>query len=137
LIDFSLLSPHIVSKRVEPSDPPLDPPPSPTDDTPVEWADDKSPSQAVPKEPPVDFPAIEVPNESIAAPGKMVLVAAASVIGFSLLSVEPASVAVAGQELQAASPTTVATLAARCSPALMIHLPYCAEADERPVVMVS
>jgi hypothetical protein len=50
----------------------------------------------------------------------------ASVIGFSRLSVEPpppSAVAVAEQELQAASPTAVATLAARCfRPALMIQI---------------
>jgi hypothetical protein len=140
-----------VSERHEPSDPPLDPPPSPTDYTLVECADNKSPSQPVPKEPPVDSPAIEDSrNESISAPRKMIQAAAAVVIGFSRLSVEPPSaVAVAEQELQAASPTTVATLAASCfRPALMIKIlvnpvipslapPLAAEADEIPVVMVS
>jgi hypothetical protein len=83
----------------------------------------------------------------------MVQAAAASVIVFSKLSVEPPSaiaVAVAEQELQAAPPITVATLATSCfRPALMIQmfanpviLPYApppaaAEADEIPVVMVS
>jgi hypothetical protein len=138
-----------VSERL---DPPKDPSPSPTDDTPVECADDKSPSQPVPKEPPVDSPAIEdSPNVSIAAPapGMMVQAAAASVIGFCRLSVEPPSaVAVAEQELQAASPTAVATLAARCyRPALIQVLanhvippcapPPAAEADEISVVMVN
>jgi hypothetical protein len=96
---------------------------------------------------PVDSPAIEdSPNESIAVPGKMVLAGAASVIGFSRLSVEPPSaVAVAEQELQAASPTAVATHAARCFiPALMIPVippgaPSPAadpDPDEIPVVKV-
>jgi hypothetical protein len=95
--------------------------------------------------PPMDFPSIEDSrNEPIATPGKMVQAAAASVIGFSRLSVEPPfAVAVAEQELQAATPAVCCF-----RPALMIQIlknpllpprapPPAAEANEIPVGMVS